>query len=411
MRILFLHQNFPGQWLHLARYYASVAENEVVAITDSENKQPEIVRTYRYPTPTPDVRRLPRVVARFAHNLARAELVAKIMLDLSHEGFIPDVVAGHCGWGETLFVKEIWPETKLLIYGEYFYRTTGSEYDFDPEFNKSNMGSRLGTWAYNATTMLALAGADQVLTPTKWQRDTFPMQFHSLIEVIHDGIDTERIGPNPRASVILQRDQLRLTRADEVVTFVARNLEPYRGFHVFMRALPKVMEKRPHARIVIVGGDGTSYGERPPLGKTWKSIFLEEVEHKIDLTRVHFVGKVTRAVLCDFFSISTCHVYLTYPFILSWSVLEAMASECLVIGSATPPVQEVVTHELNGLLVDFFDVEQLAETIVAALRDPPRYASLRRAARETIIQGYDLRRKSQPRHLALIEKLFRGYNR
>jgi hypothetical protein len=160
--------------VHLARYYKSDAGNEVVAITDSENKQPEIVPTYRYPTPTPDVRRLPRVVARFSHNLARAELVAKVMIDLKRQGLTPEVVAGHCGWGETLFVKEIWPEAKLIIYGEYFYRTRGSDYDFDPEFHKSNMGARLGTWAYNATTTLAMASADQIVTPTVWQRDRFP---------------------------------------------------------------------------------------------------------------------------------------------------------------------------------------------------------------------------------------------
>jgi glycosyltransferase involved in cell wall biosynthesis len=408
MRILFLHQNFPGQWLHLARYYASSGENEVIAITDRGNKQPEIVRTYRYPTPTPDVRRLPRVVARFAHNLARGELVAKVMLDLKQEGFTPDVVAGHCGWGETFFVKEIWPEAKLLIYGEYFYRTSGGEYDFDPEFGKSNMGARLGTWAYNATTMLAMASADQILTPTQWQRDCFPKQFHASIEVIHEGIDTDRIRPNPNASVILQRERLRLTRADQVVTFTARNLEPYRGFHIFMRALPKVMEKQPKAHIVIIGGDGTSYGAQPPDGKTWKSIFLEEVEDRIDMTRIHFVGKIPHSALWDFFSLSSCHVYLSYPFILSWSVLEAMASECLVVGSATPPVQEVLTHGVNGLLVDFFAVEQLADTIVDALDVPARYASLRRAARQTILKRYDLQGKCRPRQLAMLKKLSRA---
>jgi glycosyltransferase involved in cell wall biosynthesis len=406
MRILFLHQNFPGQWVHLAKYYSSIPGNEVVAITDEANKQPEIIRTYRYSTPTPDVRQLPRVIARFAHNVARAELVAKVMLELKRRGFVPDVVAGHCGWGETLFVKEIWPETKLLIYGEYFYRTTdGSEYDFDPEFRKSSMGEKLGAWAYNSTTMLAMASADQTLTPTVWQRDSFPKQFHSFMEVIHDGVDAERIRPNPAANILFQRDRLRLTRADEVVTFTARNLEPYRGYHIFMRALPKIMQKRPKAHIVIVGGDGTSYGEQPPPGKSWKSIFLDEVRDRIDMSRIHFVGKVPKNVLCDIFSVSSCHVYLTYPFILSWSALEAMASECLLVGSATPPVREVLTHEKNGLLVDFFAVDDLADAIVDALGAPGRYAPLRRAARQTIIDRYDLHSRCLPRHLALVEKL------
>ena len=405
MQILFIHQNFPGQWMHLARHYAASPAHTVVALTDRSNKIPDIIRTCRYDMPAVDFSKFPEAILRFSNNYTRASAAAQAMLSLKQEGFSPDLVAGHCGWGETLLVKEIWPKTKLLIYGEFYYRSQGADVNFDPEFQDKAEGNAMHVEAYNATSTLAMASSDAVLTPTRWQRDTFPSKFHSQISVVHDGVDTDKAKPNPAASIFLGRDQVKLTCDDEVITFISRNLEPYRGYHIFMRALPEIMRRRPKARVIIIGGDHTSYGARPPPGQSWKKIFLDEVVAGLDMSRIHFVGRVPHNILWDALAVSSCHVYLTYPFVLSWSLLEAMSIGCLIVGSKTAPVEELITHGVNGLLVDFFSVTALADQIVDALDRRAHYAPLRVAARQTIVQSYDLKRKSLPRLTRLFENV------
>jgi glycosyltransferase involved in cell wall biosynthesis len=225
------------------------------------------------------------------------------------------------------------------------------------------------------------------------------------IEVVHDGIDTDKIAPDPAARVTLKREGLVLRPGDEIVTFVSRNLEPYRGYHTFMRALPKILAERPRAHAIVVGGDDVSYGARPAKGRKWRNIFLQEVKEELDLSRIHIVGKVPYDVYRQILQVSTAHVYLTYPFVLSWSMLEAMAAGCLVIGSDTAPVREVIRHQENGLLVDFFNPDALAGHVIDALSNPARYRVLRETARRTIVEGYDLKRICLPRQTRLVDRL------
>jgi glycosyltransferase involved in cell wall biosynthesis len=198
-----------------------------------------------------------------------------------------------------------------------------------------------------------------------------------------------------------------LRAGDEVITFVNRNLEPYRGYHVFMRALPEMLRCRPDAVALIVGADGVSYGAAAPHGKTWKQIFLDEVKDRLDTSRVFFLGRLAYADYLKVLQVSACHVYLTYPFVLGWSCIEALSAGCLVVGSRTRPVEEVIEHERNGLLVDFFDVAGLADTVVHCLARREHYAHLRAAARETAVQRYDLATICLPEQLRLIEKVAR----
>jgi glycosyltransferase involved in cell wall biosynthesis len=193
-----------------------------------------------------------------------------------------------------------------------------------------------------------------------------------------------------------------LSAADEVITFVARNLEPLRGYHAFMRALPRVLAQRPNAHVVIIGGDGTSYGAHPPKGQSWKGIYLEEVQNGLDMRRVHFTGFLGYEQYLAALQISSAHVYLTYPFVLSWSLLEAMSAGCVVIGSDTAPVTEVIDGQ-NGMLVPFFDTEALAGAVVGALRDRRALSGMRARARETVMAGYDLRTVCLPQMLQLLE--------
>jgi glycosyltransferase involved in cell wall biosynthesis len=257
--------------------------------------------------------------------------------------------------------------------------------------------------AKNAHLLMALADMDRGLSPTDFQRSTVPEAYRNRISVIFEGIDTVAVRPDPAASVTAKGRVLRA--GDEVVTFINRNLEPYRGYHIFMRALPEILRRRPNAVALIVGGDGISYGAAAPDGKTWKQIFFDEVKDRLDLDRVFFPGRLPYADYLKVLQVSACHVYLTYPFVLGWSCIEAMAAGCLVVGSATPPVAEAIEHGKNGLLVDFFDTAALAETVVECLAHPAPHAHLRKAARETALERHDLASVCLPRQVRLVEQL------
>jgi glycosyltransferase involved in cell wall biosynthesis len=388
MRIVFLHQNFPAQFVHIARDLMA-AGHELVAI---------VPETHRLPTPVPLRRymfRLPAVPSplldHHAHCVARGASVAVALRQLDLEGFQPDVVIGHGGWGEALFAKEVFPRARLLLHAEFCYAAEGADVGFDPEFPVSNpLLSRMRVRTRNTPMLEAMLAADLAIAPTHWQASSFPDVLHAKMAVLHEGIDTARAHPDRNATIALARQNIVLHPGDEVVTFIARNLEPYRGYHQFMRALPRILAERPRARAVIVGGDGVSYGHSPPHGGSWKEHFLKEVAGDLDMARVHFLGRVTHNALLRIMQISAAHVYLTYPFVLSWSLLEAMSAGALVVGSNTPPVEEVIAHGRNGLLCDFFDNAGLARLVIDALSDQERYAALRQAARRTIVERFDL---------------------
>lgn len=340
----------------------------------------------------------------FESKVIRGEAAAYAARQLKKEGYFPDVIYGHPGWGETLFLKDIWPNAKLLAYCEFYYNFRGADSNFDPEFPEDEQAAaRLTT--KNPVHLLASEAMDLGISPTQWQRAQYPQWAQNKISVIHDGIDTDSLIPNPKASIRSSQNGLAFNAEDEIITYVNRNLEPCRGFHVFMRSLPDILRRRPMAQVLIIGGEDAGYGQKAPGGSTWKQFILNEVGGELDPSRVHFLGKVPYQLYQTVLQLSTVHVYLTYPFVLSWSMLEAMSTGCLLVGSATPPVQEVITHGKNGLLVDFFDVKGLANTICEALIHRHDYTSLRAAARTTAIGRFDLKQVCLPQQLKLVERL------
>lgn len=405
MNFLFVHQNFPGQYLHLAPALAADARNTVVALCARRGVSLPGVRVVVYAC---EGKKAPGVhpwLAEQQVKVVRGEAVARAALKLRDEGFRPDVICAHPGWGEALFLKEVWPDAKLLCYCEFYYRAFGSDVGFDTEFDGTpNFETLCRLRMKNAHQLLSLEASDLGVSPTRWQRDQFPAEFRPRIRTVFDGIDTAVASPG-HATLGLKRDNLLLTPQDEVVTFVARNLEPYRGFHIFMRALPEILRQRPRARAVIVGGDEVSYGSRHASGRTFREVLLQELGDSLDITRVHFVGRIPYSRFVDVLRISTVHVYLTYPFVLSWSLLEAMSVGCLVVGSNTAPVREVVREGENGLLVDFFDVSGLARTVVGALGERGSFAALREEARRSIVQRYDLQSVCLPGQMELVRNL------
>ena len=407
MNYLFIHQNFPAQYRHVVRHLADQPGNQVVFITQPNDNVMQGVTKLSYPKDA----RGPINCHLYALEIERAiytgATVAEACRGLKEQGFKPDLIIGHCGWGETLFVKDVFPNVPLLANFEFYYHAHGVDVDFDPEFvSVFSDPSRLR--ARNAINLLAFQAADWGHSATHWQRSLHPPEMQTRISVLHEGVDTDIVRPNPKARFTLPASGRVLTRRDEVVTYVARNLEPYRGFHVFMRALPQLLRRRKRAHVVIVGGDGVSYGAPPPPRSTFRETMLQELGGKLDLERVHFLGMLEYGEYLKLLQVSSVHVYLTYPFVLSWSFIEALASGCLIIGSATAPVLEVLRDGHNGLAVDFFKVRQLANRIEAALAEPENMQALRRAARATAIAQFDLKRLLLPRWTALFDDLIAG---
>ncbi len=401
MKFLFIHQNFPGQYLHLIQHLRD-AGHAVTFITQHRDREVEGIRLLEY-LPAPIALAAQSYVIDLESGAMNGLAVARLCEGLKREGFQPDIVIGHSGWGELLFIKDIWPTVPLLGYFEFFYRSSGSDLDFDPEFPPT-LDDAMRVRVRNATNFLSLDAADWGHTPTRWQRDQYPAEYHPRISVIHEGIDTERVRPDPGARLWLSGG-LSFSRDDQLLTYSARRLEPYRGFHVFMRALPRVLEECPKAHVVIIGADGVSYGRPPPGGTSWREHMLAELRGQLDLSRVHFVGWLPYQQYLVVLQISTAHVYMTYPFVLSWGLLEAMAAGCLVIGSRTPPVEEVVDGAENGYLVDFFDTEGLARRICSVLQDPAATTAMRDNARRCVVEQYNLHSTCLPAYLALIHRL------
>lgn len=420
MNILLVHQGFPGQFKHLAPALAANPNHRVVGFGMMKTP-PRIpgVAMVAYRPERSTTAGIHPWVSDLETKVIRGHAAMKAARRLRDEqGFLPDVIFAHHGWGESLFLKEVWPKSPLLIYSEWYYLLHGADSAFDPEFATAGEERLCRLRVKNAHNLLAMEAADAGLSPTRWQRDTHPAWFRERIDVIHDGIDCPALRPPPQilplrlklpadAECRLAAAEVVLRPGDEIVTFVNRNLEPYRGYHIFMRALPELLRRRPRAQVVIVGGNGTSYGAKPAQG-SWKRRFLDEVRDDLNLSRVHFAGNLDHTQFVHLLHLTTVHTYLTYPFVLSWSLLEAMACGCAIVASDTAPVREAISEGETGRLVNFFSVSALTARIEELLDDPVQRARLGAAARAQAVAHYDLRTRCLPLQIALLERIAGG---
>jgi glycosyltransferase involved in cell wall biosynthesis len=403
VKYLFVHQNFPGQYLHLVRHLAKSGQHDLVFLSEPNLNRISGVRTVPYPKPPPPAIEAHVATRELDAALRRADVVAHTARNLKQLGFDPDVIIGHHGWGELLNLGDVWPDVPLIGYMEFFYQLRDVDVGFDPEFPTPEY-DHPRIRAKNAINLLALNLGRTGQTPTKWQLSTYPAWAQKIITVLPEGVDLDVAKPNPQArrrSLVIGKTTIK--PSEKLVTYVARDLEPYRGFHLMMRAVPHLLRARKDIRVVLVGGDGVSYGVKPPTG-TWRETLLAELGDTIDPARVLFPGRIDYATYIAMLQRSDAHVYLTYPFVASWSMREALAAGCVVIGSDTQPVTEFVTHEQNGLLASFFDPKGLADTVLRVLEDAPLARRLRENARKYAEKNLAMK-DYMARYEALVAKL------
>ncbi len=407
MNILFVHQAFPGQYIHICKQLLKQEGNTIVSVGTRKSSIPK-TKGYHH-----CIYRPKRGNGKDTHPLVvdtetkaiRAEACAELCEQIKLKGFTPDIICGHPGWGELLFLPYIWPNTPILMYQEFGYNATGFDCAFDPEFPTVNNGWLDSGRIHlkNANTLLNLDLATWNISPTKYQKSSFPESFHQRFSVIHDGISPQAKPAKNIEKLSFKVDEnLVINHTDKLITFVNRHIEPYRGCHSFIRAIPRIQELQPEARIVIVGKrEGVSYGKACDQGE-WCDHYLAEIEGNYDPTRVHFVGRINYDRFVTLLQLSKAHVYLTYPFVLSWSLIESMSIGCAIVGSATAPVMEVLQHEHNGLLVDFFSPEAIAEQVDRLLRDQQLAQQLGQQAHRDASEHYSLEH-CLPRQLKLID--------
>ena len=400
-RILFLHDNFPGQYKHLAPYLYRSGDYDIRVATDAKNQQEIRFPAVRYAVGGAK-RELPPVLRRAQRIVSSGRAAANALLALKREGWSPDVICAHGGWGSSLILKDLWPDARLLAFCEWFYSVPSPEARFLGR-PPPTLDDAIRLAVMNVPVVTDLARMDAGVSPTGFQRSQFPKRFQPEIALIHDGVDVAGLRPDPEVRFLLNGKAY--SRDIPVVTYVARGMEEYRGFPQFMAALAKLQSGHRTVEAIVVGEDRVAYGAKRKDGQTWKQYCLDTLD--LDLDRINFPGLVPYAAFKRILQVSAAHVYLTVPFVLSWSLLEAMACAAPVIASRTAPVLEVIEDGVSGTLVDFFDVEALAETMYSYVTDPGAVDPLRKKARHIIEAGYSLEEKLA-KHQALIDRLLLG---
>jgi glycosyltransferase involved in cell wall biosynthesis len=383
VKILFLHDNYPAQFGAIGEFLARQGWDVRFGTKRKLPPQP-IIKIFHYEPHREPTKGVHPYAATFERAAINGQAAARACLELKKSGFTPDIMMAHSGWGPGMYLKDVFPDARYIGYFEWYYQPVGPDVAFMKDKPSPKDDDLLRTRGRNAPILTDLAACDFGLVPTEFQKRQFPAFLGKQLLTLHDGVDTTTYAPKPDAKLVLPG--LDLSGADEIVTYVARGMEPYRGFPEFMAAAHEVMARRPKAHVVVVGEERVAYGAKLPEGDSWKKRMLAKLS--FDESRLHFTGLIPRNQYLQLLQASSVHVYLTIPFVLSWSMMEAMSAGCLVVGSDTEPVRELIADGENGRLVDFYDVRRIADAIVEGLETPEKFKPMRAAARRSILARY-----------------------
>ncbi len=402
MKILFMHNNFPGQYRRIMAFLKNKPNVKMLAATLESNQQKFTLRHLRYKPHRESSPKIHPALNYTEQAVIMGQAAFGKLLDAKKEGMRPDIILSHSGWGASMFLRDAFPDAKLLTYYEWYYHSHNSDGDFLRE-NPFDPNGQMRLRLKNTPILHDLASMDWGQSPTKFQHSKLPEIFRDRVSVLHDGVDTEFFKPADNVSVTI--GDVTLTSDDEVITYVARGMEEYRGFPQFMEAVAHLQKERPNLYVVVLGNDRVAYGAARADGRSFKEWALDEFE--FDMDRLHMPGLQPLTVFADLMKITSAHVYLTVPFVLSWSLMEAMSAGALIVGSDTEPVREMVTDGENGVLVDFFDVDALVKKLCHILDNKAEYYPLKGKARETILEQYSTT-DLLPRYWKLIQSVANG---
>ncbi|MHA7872542.1 MAG: glycosyltransferase [Hyphococcus sp.] len=398
MQILFLHNNFPAQFGFLGQYLAAKGW-DVWFGTQRKNSSLHGLRVFNYEAHRKPSEKTHPYAVNIENAILHGQAVARSALKLKPTGLNPDVVVAHSGWGPGLFAKDVWPDAKYVGYFEWYYWPDSPDVVCFENSDRS-MDDQLRARMRNAAILSDLVSCDAGIAPTKFQHAQLPDCFHSKVHVIHDGVDTRTYCADRSKKLVL--DSLDLSDVDELITYVARGMEPYRGFPQFMRAVEKLLKRRPKTHVAIVGEDRVAYGKKLSEGDSWKKRMLAELD--LDMDRVHFTGLLPRNQYLDVLQASSIHAYLTIPFVLSWSMMEAMSAECAIVASDNAPVRELIENDVHGALVDMENIDAIVDRMDALLDDKDKRLVLGAAARQRIVDCYDAH-DLMAKRMSMFEKL------
>ncbi|MEM9704441.1 MAG: glycosyltransferase [Pseudomonadota bacterium] len=387
MKVLFVHDNFPAQFGRLGAYLDGLGWEVMFATKrkDAAALSNKIVAYEMHREPAEGVH---PYSATWENAVLTGQGFARTAIKLRDAGFSPDLVVAHSGWGPGMYAKDVWPRTKTVGYYEWYYNTPAPDVSYlDDRAPSPDICAR--SRSKNAPILMDLASCELGVCPTAWQQQQFPGCFQDKLTTHHDGIDTDYYHPLPFRPTSLKVGDVSVPEGSEIVTYVARGMEPYRGFPQFMAAFADLQRLRPNAHAVIVGEDRVAYGRQLPDGQSHRKLAFENLD--LDESRVHFTGYLSRADYRTVLMCSALHVYLTVPFVLSWSMMEAMSAGCLLVASDTQPVREVM-GEKEGFLVDFRDRTALADAMDEALSDAAGFPEKRAAARQAILDRYSMKK-------------------
>lgn len=397
MNILLIHRSFPSQLKYPAMVLGKDPNNIIMFITNDNSNQMNGVQKLPYQIIKQKSNDSLISLQDYEEAILHGEATAELALKMKNKGIIPNIIIGH-SWGPTLFIKEIFPDVPFIGYFEWYNKYENSLADFG---KKVTLAEKETIKFSNSHILQDLINCDAGISPTEWQKSQFPKEFQDKIEVIYDGIDTTFFKPEEGIKFSIPEESLEFSAKDEIITYATRGLEPNRGFPQFMEAVNTLLKTRPNAHFIIAGKDEVYYGDK--FQKiSHKEKMLEKFD--IDLNRVHFVGQLSYFEYLKLLQITSVHTYLTKPFFLSWSCVEAMATGCCIVASNTEPVKEVMTDNYNGLLVDFFEVDELVEKIEYALDNKDKMQIIRENARKTVVEKYDIK-LTLPKHYDIINKV------
>lgn len=398
MHILFVHQNFPAQFGHIARYLIREYGYQCSFVTQKPPGVVEGIRVISYKPVGGATKHNHYCTRTFENAVAHTHGVFEACKN--ERGLKPDLIVGHSGFGSTLFLPELFG-CPILNYFEYYYRPHGSDLDFRKEFLPQPMDF-LRSYCRNAMILLDLQNCTAGYCPTPWQRTRFPEEYAPKLDVIFDGVDTDTWHRQLVVSRTVTHQPI--PSNTRIVTYVSRGFETMRGFDVFMKVAKRIYQQMPNVLFVVVGSDRVAYGGdlRYIEEKSYRAHVLKQDQY--DESKFLFTGRLPPSELAHLFSMSDLHIYLTVPFVLSWSLFDALACGCTVVASDTEPVRNLITHEQTGLLADFHDVEGLANQALRVLRDPPAFRRLGEAGMALIEEKYTLK-KCLPRMLELYQRV------